>query len=115
MDRCSKLQAYLEVCRDKPFVWGSWDCCQFAAGWVHELTGIDFRSQFPSYADEDEARAILAEVGGLIALTSSLLTEIPVAHAKVGDLVLVNDVAGSALGICLGVQSAHVGMKGLEF
>src|SRR5690349_12499028 len=105
MDRCSLLQEYIEECRHRPFVWGSWDCCQFAAQWVYLLTGTDFRASFPAYSNEDEARAILAESGGLIALASSLLTEIPVAHAKVGDLVLVNDVAGSALGICLGVNS----------
>lgn len=115
MKRQELLYPYIDACRDKPFAWVSWDCCQFAPEWVSMLTGIDHRSKFPAYANEEEARALLAERGGLLALVDSVLPRIHPSRACEGDLVLSNDVTGAALGICLGVNSAHVGPDGLIF
>lgn len=113
MKRQDLLYPYLEECRDRPFAWASWDCCQFAGEWLLRLTGVDHRSAFPAYTDEDSARAILAESGGLIALVDTILPQIHPSRACEGDLVLVNDLEGSALGICCGAQSAYVGPPGI--
>jgi len=115
MELHEKLNTYIEAARFKPFVWGSWDCCQFVAGWLSELTGADPRELFPAYADEAGARDILSQSGGLVGLVGSVLEEIHPALAKVGDVILCNEASGTALGICLGVRSAHVGADGLVF
>lgn len=108
------LIAFIETHRDKSFEWATWDCCQFVGQWIYELTGKDYRAGF-SYSSEAQARELLGSSGGLIALVSSFLKPIHVSRAMKGDIVLANDASGAALGICLGVNSAHVGPKGLVY
>ena len=115
MIRHDQLAAYIEAARPRPFVWGEWDCCQFASQWVLSQTGTDFRLQFPPYENEEEAKAVLEFSGGLIALVDSVLEPIHRSRAMKGDLVLGPQEGGAALGICLGQNSAHVGPNGLVF
>lgn len=110
-----KLASFLEQNRDRPFDWATWNCCQFAAEWVKEATGIDHQSAFPDYSTEAEAREVVTDNGGLIALVTAIMKPIHVSQARQGDLVLCNETHASALGICIGVQSAFVGPNGLIY
>lgn len=106
---------YIEAVKDRPFEWGRWDCCQFVAEWIKEATGTDYRDQFPKYTGESDAREIIGSSGGLVSLVSSCLARIHPAHARKGDIVLSRDESGAALGICIGVQSAHVSETGIVY
>ena len=115
MRRHDLLIAYQEEVRFKPFAWGAWDCCQFTAEWVHRVTGSDPRGMFPAYSSEAEAREVLAAAGGLLALVDKVAPRVHVSRAREGDLILANEDAGAALGICCGFYSAHVGPQGLTY
>lgn len=110
------LTAFIEANRDRPLAWGEWDCCQFAAAAVAVMTGIDYRSAFPAYENEVEARALLANQGGIEALISSVLgPPKPIAWAKRGDVLAIETGAGMAAGICLGLYCVVVGVERLQF
>lgn len=101
--------------RERPFVWGSWDCLHFACAHVYAMTGVDYRDQFPQYATQEEALAILAGFeGGIVGLITSVLGEPKSAKkAQRGDLVLGDVGMGPASGVCDGAKSFWVGEHGL--
>jgi len=110
------LHEQVEAARLRPFVWGSWDCCQFVGEVVVALTGRDQRELFPTYSTEDEADAILAAHAGMHGLLERAFgPPIPVAFAKRGDIALVDLALGLQPGICLGSVCAAPGLKGLQF
>ena len=41
-----RLRRFLEANRGRPFRWGSWDCCMFAAAAVREITGVDLAAAY---------------------------------------------------------------------
>jgi hypothetical protein len=115
-DWWESLTQYIEDNRHRALVWGEWDCCQFASGCVLTMTGTDHRASFPTYANEDEALAIIAGFGSVELLLTSVLGESkPVAHAKRGDIVAIDAGAGVAAGVCLGVTCAVIGLRELQF
>lgn len=70
-------------------VWGSSDCCMFAAAYVKAITGIDHSAAF-EYHDKTSALRIIAEHDGDIA---NIITKcLGPAHteAQPGDLVVCN-------------------------
>jgi hypothetical protein len=106
----------IEDHRHTPLKWGEWDCCQFAAACVLAMTGIDYRDQFPAYASEKDALRIIAGFGSVDALISSVLGKSkPVAFAKRGDIIMIEAGAGPAVGVCLGVMCAVMGVEQMEF
>ena len=111
-----RLNAALESARARAFAWGEHDCCMFAAGVVRELTGEDFAAPFRgAYAERDGAGLILAEQGGVEAITTAALGA-PLDNprfAQRGDVVLIETEEGMALGICDGVNAWLPGVRGL--
>lgn len=112
-----RLARFVEQARQRPFAYGTWDCCLLAAAWVREATGQDFAAGGGSYDDAAGAAALLAARGGLQAVvTSALGAPLPVvALARRGDVVLVEAAAGRALGVCVGTHAACAGPSGLTF
>ena len=49
-----KLQEFYELYKDKPFVWGGWDCIIFAAKWVEFTSGRVI--EMPTYKTALETR-----------------------------------------------------------
>ena len=50
---------------NQPFVWGTRDCCLFAADAILAYTGVDIADDFRGkYADEDSAFALIQSVTG---------------------------------------------------
>lgn len=109
------LSAYIEAVRDRPFKWGSWDCCHFVAGAVEAMTGENPMLEFlGSYSDEKSARAALKEIGAGT-LYHTLLTKFGrprhPSRARRGDIAYAIH-AGPTLGVCLGQDCAFVGEQG---
>jgi hypothetical protein len=110
------LAEQVEAARLRPFAWGSWDCCQFAAETVLALTGVDYRDRFPLYQSADDAQILIAEHGGVQHLLSSVLGESKhPALAQRGDVVMGDFGDGLAAGICVGAHCCAVGQRGLVF
>lgn len=109
-----KLEQYLD--NVGPFEWGVNDCCLFAVKAVDLISGRKLRANFPEYAGEDEAAALLKKLGGVYEITKSCLGACkPVVKAQRGDVVLFDYGAGHSLGICVGDKIAAVGANGVIF
>lgn len=93
---------------DRPFVWGEWDCCLFAATAVKAMTGEDFAAGF-EYTDKVSALRLLKDNGGVAGIASKFLAEKSVALASRGDVVESDD----ALGICDGQWAFFLTETGL--
>lgn len=110
-----KLADYLDDCAERPFTWGSHDCCQFAAGAVAAMTGVNPAAQF-SYGTEAEAAALLEQHGGVAGLATLTLGEsVHPAKAGRGDVVLANLSGGPSLGVLVGNECAFAAARGLVF
>lgn len=95
-----RLDQAIEAARQRPFAWGTHDCCSFAAGVVQALTGHDafaqFTASFGVYTDERGALRALAAADGVAAIATAHLGDpIPVAQARRGDVVMVMMAAPS--------------------
>ena len=113
-----RLAAYLEARQFAPFVWGSNDCCRFAADGVLAMTGHDYMASLRSqYTTPLQASRLLKKQDGLHKLTCKQLGQ-PLATTAVagrGDVVLFDTPAGPALGLCVGAQIVSAGINGTVF
>lgn len=110
---------YADLCRARmgaPFVWGSHDCCLWAADVVLSLTGVDHAADWRGTYDSAAGGArLVAELGGVREIaTRALGAAISPRMAGVGDLVLVEQDGREMLAVCNGVEALAVGPSGLE-
>lgn len=97
-----------------PFCWGSNDCCQFAIGAVHAITGVDHGADIPPYSTALGAARTLEDFGGLMAIASNALgAPVPVICATVGDVVLVHNAGRDLLAICNADTALAPGESGI--
>ena len=90
----------------KPFVWGSNDCCLFAADAVLAVTGVDLaRDERGRYGDRAGSQSVLKGVGGLFGAAGRAGTRIDPSRAIEGDVGLVR--VGKPV---LAVRISHVWM-----
>jgi hypothetical protein len=106
------LLRFLEERRTMPFSWGSSanDCASFAARAVLAQTGIDPLGDLV-WATEDEADALIDNLGGQHTAVSARLREITPAHAKRGDVAGVEQ--GNRFGLMI-VETATVVGPGIK-
>ena len=108
------LNKSVEAARERPFSWGEHDCCCFAATVVEAMTGEDPMADLRgTYADEQGAKLALKErANGTLYRTLQKRFGQPItpAWARRGDLVYANGAQGPSVGVCLGEQSAFVGI-----
>jgi len=99
-----------------PFVWGSNDCCLFAADCVQAITGTDLAAAWRGqYSSALQAARFLEEGGGLEAVaTQALGTPVLPSYASVGDVVLFENAGRLLLGICNGELAFGPGAAGVE-
>lgn len=110
------LAVQIKAAEMRPFCWGSHDCCAFAARVVQAMTGVDFMADFPEYADEARAQALIAEYGGVQGIAGLCLgAPIAPAFAQRGDVVLMPTEKGDALGICIDHRAVFASGRGLAF
>jgi hypothetical protein len=92
-----RLAQYLAENCSRPFEWGSFDCCLFAANVFEVLTGMDPAKELRgSYSSAREAAVTLARHGGMESLIEEVLKPfaaetVPVLCAQRGDVVLVKN------------------------
>ena len=114
-----RLAKFIEGAQKRPFSWGEFDCCLFAADWVREMTGTDAAAELRGvYASEDDALELVRAYGGMTAMVDFLLSPYNVAMvprelARRGDVCLVDSVHGEALGVCCGERIACATYTGL--
>lgn len=105
-----------------PFVWGTNDCCTFAAAAVEAITGANPMASFEPYGTEAGAkrralRRLLRRIdkaGGLQQLVADLLgTPISPLMAGVGDVVTVQNEGAELVGVCNGVNVMAPGKDGM--
>lgn len=110
------LHAKVAEFNAKPFVWGTHDCCSFAADCVLAMTGNDaFKDYRGGYKTQFGANKRLKRLGGLEAATTKLLGE-PlnnVAFAQRGDVICFAGPLGDTAGICMGATISAAGLDGL--
>jgi len=111
------LNIYIEEHKNKPFVWGSNDCCTFASNWVERLKGVNPLEElghYGTYFTEEEAILLLKKLGGVIRIVNkSLGIASGPALAHPGDLVCGDMGYGNTLGICLGSECVFLGQDDL--
>lgn len=116
IDWVARLDETLDQFRGVPRVYGSTDCCQMVAACVKAMTGDDFLPNFPAYSSQAEAAAIIAGLGGMEGLITSVLgASKHISRANVGDVVAGDWGEGVACGVCLGVYTACMAEDGLKF
>ena len=119
-----RLAAYIQDRRERPFRWGSNDCCSFARGAVLAIGGPDLGIGWAGeYADEDGARAAIQGMGrDLEAAVESAcrdagLVETESRLAQRGDLLVVRErrlIGGMPLAaVCTGRDALAVGLRGV--
>jgi len=99
---------------DKPFAWGTNDCCTLMAAAVKAKSGRDVLKGFRGYRTKLGAAKKLREKGkGTLvkAMIDWLGDPIPIAKARPGDIVMHDSWH---VGICQGRYSAMVGENGIE-
>lgn len=116
----TRLAAYLEPLRARPFVWGKHDCCTFTAGAVEAMTGIDpipeFRGRYTTAIGS--ARALRRYGAGTLAATlDGKFTRIDPAFAHRGDIIMSSGLLGLGWGaflIAVGSEGDREGLIRIE-
>lgn len=109
--------AYIEESRTRPFEWGVFDCCLFAADVADVVSGSTYRSQLAAcYTDEPTAMAYIASFGTLEAAISSWLGASQAPNfAGPGDIVIGNLEGRPIAGVCLGTKCAFASTDGPRY
>jgi hypothetical protein len=115
LTRAQHLDALIAAWRARTFAYGTDDCCQFIADAVFRFTGVDHRASFPTYANMEEAEALIDLHGGLTELIASAFgPPIHPSRAMPGNpVVYMNERGAEVAGICLGakvVTPSHTGL-----
>jgi hypothetical protein len=99
-----RLKLFLTVNRQRPFRWGSWDCCLFACNAVREITGSDlalhYRGQYKTMLGA--MRLINGSVDGVadkVASEFMIARYKTASEAEPGDIVLATITEMNTLGI----------------
>ena len=118
MDRYTALAKFLAENQHRPFCWGSWDCCLFAADAVQVQTGIDYAADYRgSYRTELGAARLLKRHGHdsiRDAITAQLGEPLPATLCHRGDVVLVEHNGVEAAGIIYAGKVMVLGDDGIE-
>ena len=110
----ARLHDFLEECSTAVFGYDHhldathFDCCMFAAGSVIAVTGEDpaaeFRGKYRSMAGASRALRTYG-AGTLEATLDGKFAERPVAFARRGDLVMIDEMVG----VCIGADALFIG------
>lgn len=100
---------YFQEVENKPFKWGSWDCCRFSNGAIKAMTGKTMIPSEVKWTSKVSALKAIKKYGGNLiksiekACKNKGLKEINPAYMTAGDLV-VYDGTDINVGICDGVN-----------
>ncbi|MGP9796210.1 DUF6950 family protein [Halomonas sp. 86] len=104
-DWTTQLHATIKAASERPFSWGEFDCCLFAADCCVAICGIDPAAEYRGrYTSEMGAKRVLSNThGSLEAAWDACFERVPVKMAQRGDVVLFD----SDFGRCVGVVWAN--------
>ena len=103
-----RFHHFLVENRNRPFVWGEWDCCIFTNAAVKEITGQDLIPSELSWTDEESAIKAIEGYGRTLGMSvakaakAAGLTTVDSCKAQKGDVVVVKENGGQVAGICDG-------------
>jgi hypothetical protein len=99
------LDSFIAERMQKPFAWGSNDCCIFAADAVLAMTGVNHATGLRgSYDGALQAARVVSELGGLSAIASRAGPECHPLCAGPGDVGLVTNEGRELLAVCDGAH-----------
>lgn len=120
----SKLNDYIDSCRNRSFQWGKFDCVRFANGAFAAQYGMNVFPNF-DYDDFESSCQVMMKFYKSIKIEKAVdqyLTRKDIRSLQRGDLALFNPKfsfgghsVGGSLGVCCGTMISGVGMNGLEF
>lgn len=113
----SMLDSYIEAARKRPFVWGAHDCVSFVCGWASLVSNVNAHAEFEGKYDSETSAFRVMHGHGVHTMEDAgdflfgKLSRKAIARVQRGDVVLADD----ALGIAVGIRSAHLTVVGLSF
>lgn len=115
-----RLDAVIEDARARPYRIGEHDCFRLACAAVRALTYRDRWPEFSGrYATRREALRLLGTYGSSFEAAGDKFFGVERSDVKLarrGDIMLIVDDEGEKhLGVCLGAQTAGLGVGGLMF
>jgi hypothetical protein len=115
----SKLQDYIQECREKEFEYGVFDCCVFTIQAQKLIIGKTLFPEFDNtYKSLEEGKKILKNIGfkTWISACNKRLKKIDIKFAQRGDVVSMNTQDSFIMGLCMGKHAIFVSEeKGLVF
>lgn len=109
----TRLTALVREVKNRPHVWGEWDCAIWTAAAIEAQTGVDLAEPYRGkYNDEASCMRVLREVGpgSLLALAETHFGErMNPINAWRGDVLYRDD---HSLGIAYGPYGLFVGQLG---
>lgn len=102
------FNSFIDKNKNKPFAWGTWDCCKFANELIKEMTEEDLIPKSLKWKDEKTAMKSIAKYGGDLlnsikkACISKKVNQINPSFMSKGDLVVYKEES-QLVGICDGM------------
>lgn len=111
------LAKFIQECRKRPFEWGEFDCCLFAADAVHLMTGHDYAADFRGHYTTKIGAARALKNYGAGTIEATLEQQLGPYKTgigyKRGDVCLVETDLGDAAGVFFGGAVWTTSEKGL--
>mgnify|MGYP001208847668 CR=1 FL=1 len=92
-----KFNSFIEKNKNKPFSWGTWDCCMFSNAVIKEITGEDLIPKSLKWNDEESAMKAIKKYNKTLlksiekACKVKNVNEIDKAYITKGDLVVYKE------------------------
>lgn len=100
-DWTTQLHNTIKAANTRPFSWGEFDCCLFAADCCIAICGIDPAASYRGrYTTEIGAKRVLRNThGSLEGAWDACFKRVPVAMRQRGDVVLFDSENGRCVGV----------------
>lgn len=111
----TQLATYLQAAIERPFLWGEFDCCLFAADCCVAVCGIDPAAQYRGQYDSKKtaALALKSTHGSLEAAWDAHFSRVEAAYMSRGDVALYDGPDGRSVGVFWAGEVWSTGEHGL--
>jgi hypothetical protein len=97
-----RLSRFFAIHRTRPFRYGDWDCCIFAADAIQQISGVDIAAEFRGkYGSRREAYDLIRSVRLVAERVATIhgMQQVPITYARRGDMALIPRARDYSLGI----------------
>lgn len=100
-DWTTRLQQTIKAASERPFSWGEFDCCTFAADCCVAICGVDPAADYRGrYTTELGAKRVLRNThGSLEAAWDASFKRVPINLRQRGDVVMFDSENGRCVGV----------------